>query len=192
MILYSLTFIIIILFVYETFKNIKNYNKKVREADEKSSENRFENFDTFDYPQPAKNIVGVKDKLNDEEYPPYQICALDTTKYKSFAPLLFVPKKKFYFSRENIEQEAVRLDNITKDKIKNVEEMLKKETESGKRRIFEAELNLHKWRKYPFKEVDEFGVKRKENDILTDYLPEVFGQQRIWEEVHFHTKPKNN
>ena len=188
MILYSLTFIIIVLFVYETFKNLKEYKRKVNRTENYT--NNIENFDTFDYPQPAKNIVGQKDNVNDEEFPPYQKCALDTSRYKSYAPLLFVPKKKFYFSRKHIEQEAVRLDNINKAKIEEAKELLKNETDPNKKAIYEAELDLHKWRDYEFKEVDEFGVNRKANDIITDYIPSVFGQQRIWEEVHFHTKPK--
>ena len=185
MILYSLSFVIIMIFVYETYKNYKLYRTKL----ENSRNGTVEKFDMYDYPSPAENITGIRDVLNNEEYPPFQKCALDTTRTKAFAPLLYDPKRKLYFSRRHLDQEGERQDMITKEQIAKVQALSDAETNPDIKRLYDYELNFHQWRAYPFQEKDNLGNKRLQEDITTDYIPEVFGQQRIWEEVHWHTIP---
>ena len=183
MLLYSLSFVIILIFVYESYKNYKLYQKKLAAGRD--------NFTDFDYPNPARNITGVKDVLNNEEYPPLQECALDTTRTKAFAPLIYDSSRKLYFSRRHLDQEGERQNAITDKQIAKVRELSKAEKDPDIKRLYEYELGLHKWKEYPFQATDNFGNQRLREDITTDYLPGVFGQQRIWEEIHFHTdRPK--
>lgn len=189
MILYSLSFIIILIFVYETYKNYKLYHAKLEKG--RGRNGTLEGFDMYDYPSLAENITGVSDFLNNEDYPPYQKCALDTTHSKAFAPLLYDSKRKLYFSRRHLEQEAVRQDNITKEQIAKVQALSDAETNPDIKKLYNYELGFHKWRAYAFQDKDNLGNKRLQEDITTDYIPAVFGQQRIWEEVHWHTTPRN-
>ena len=187
MLLYSLTFIVILIFVYETYKNYKLYHKKLVERRPSTSS---ETFTDFDYPSPAENITGKHDFLNNEDYPPYQKCALDTTRSKAFAPLIHDASRKLYFSRRHLDQEGERQDSITKAQIAKVQDLFDKETNPEIKKLYENELKLHKWRDYSFQETDKLGNQRMQHDITTDYVPGVFGQQRIWEEIHFHTRPR--
>lgn len=189
MILYSLSFIVIIIFVYETFKNYKIY-QKIYQKKIASSEHMTESFDSLDYPSPASNVIGITDILNSEDYPPYQDCALDTTHYKAFAPLIYNPTRKLFFSRQHLEQEAVRQDDITQQQIAKVQALSDKETNPDKKKLYDYELGFHKWRAYPFQQLDNLGNQRLQEDITTDYVPSVFGQQRVWQEIHWHTTPK--
>jgi hypothetical protein len=172
--------------VYETYKNYKLYHKKINDRHNQTSS---ETFTDFDYPVPAENITGKYDFLNDEEYPPYQKCALDTTRTKAFAPLIHDASRKLYFSRRHLDQEAKRQDDITLGQIAKVSDLFDKETNPEIKKLYEYELKMHKWRDYPFQETDKLGNQRIQEDITTDYVPSVFGQQRIWEEIHFHIKP---
>jgi hypothetical protein len=187
MILYSLSFVIILIFVYETYKNYKLYQTKLERNRNGVVK---EGFDMGDYPSQAENITGVSDMLNNEDYPPLQKCALDTTRTKAFAPLLYDPKRKLYFSRRHLDQEGERQDIITKQQIAKVQALSNAETNPDIKKLYDYELDFHKWRAYPFQEKDNRGNKRLQEDITTDYIPEVFGQQRIWEEVHWHTTPR--
>ena len=178
MLLYSLSFIIILIFAYETYKNYKLYQKKLAAGRE--------TFTDFDYPSPARNIKGVKDILNNEEYPPFQDCALDTPKTKAYAPLLFDSSRKLYFSRRHLDQEGERQNSITEKQIAKVQKLSVAEKDPDIKRLYDYELGLHKWREYAFQPTDNVGNERLKQDITSDYLPAVFGQQRIWEEIHFH------
>ena len=189
MILYSLSFIVIIIFVYETFKNYKIY-QKIYQKKIASSEHMTESFDSLDYPSPASNVIGITDILNSEDYPPYQDCALDTTHYKAFAPLIHDPTRKFYFSRKHLDQEGERQDDITQQQISKVQALSDAETNPDIKKLYDYELSFHKWRAYPFQQSDNLGNDRLQQDITTDYLPSVFGQQRIWEEIHYHSRNK--
>lgn len=191
MILYSLIFIIIILYVYETFKDIKLYQNKIKNH-KYDNDNLHENFDTNDYPQPEKNITGLRDIINNKNYPPLQQCSLDTTKFKSYAPLLYNQARKLYFNRKHLDDEAIRQNNITHKQLEKIQKLYDTESNQNIKKIYEAELALHKWKKYSFNKIDNNNTSRIDNDVITDYDYKVFGQQRVWDEVHFHTTKKND
>ena len=92
------------------------------------------------------------------------MCNKDTIQFKSFMPLLYKYKGNLFEKLEKFKEEYGNDEKY--------------------RKMYENEMRLYKWLEYRFKEYNNEGILRNMNDIITDYNPEIKGQQRPWMELY--------
>jgi len=193
MIIYSLLFIIILIFVYETvqrlFKLREEYFSNARDhfiANPLPSDPSLADISKTiainckAYPAKANSIQAADISPNSGE--------LDTTNYASFKPLEYNPKRLYYFRRDILIPEGWRRSADDDIEIANVQSLYNQETDPAKKEILQDELDLFNWRSTILAEKDKKGISRSMRDITTDYYPAELGMQRIWREPHSHIR----
>jgi len=216
MIVKSLLFVIICIFVYETFKNLfkqreeyfDNFNVDVHIKEPYS---KYETRSNFANPTPDTtktvttpatpelldidksinaNCTAFKQsrgKLRIMSYSPEgEKYKLNTPYYTEFAPLVYDKERKYYGNPHYIIEEGKRRYLDDKNIIAKLRDSYEKETDPKRKLILADELNLFKWQSYIFKEKDDKGEQRDMPDITTDYYPEEIGLSRPWRERHSH------
>ncbi len=197
MIIYSLLFIIILIFVYETvqrlFKLREEYFSNARDhfianplpTDVSLADiSKTIAINCKAYPARANSIQSVDITPNSAE--------LDTTFYARFKPLEYDPSRLYYFRRDILVPEGWRRSADDEREIARVQSLYDKETDPTKKQILQDELDLFTWRKEILKEKDTNGNLRNMRDITTDYYPAEIGMQRIWREPHSHIRDYSN
>jgi hypothetical protein len=187
----SLLFIIVLIFLHETFQKLY----KLREE-----------YFTEPYVSLAKPNSKNANELNDiaktiaincKEYPtrkntiqtyaPIDPVTLDTVDYARFKPLEFDAARKYYFRRDILIPEGIRRSLDDEKEIAKVQKLFDVETDPKKKEILQYELDLFNWRKYI---LASSNPKTKElrsmRDITSDYFPEEIGMVRTWREPHSH------
>ena len=193
MIIYSLLFIIILIFVYETVQRLF----KLREEYFSNARDHF-----VSNPLPSDPSLADISKtiaINCKAYPAKanSIQAadisphpgeLDTPYYAQFKPLEYNPRRLYYFRRDILVPEGWRRSADDDKEIARVQSLYNQETDPVKKEILQDELDLFNWRANILAEKDTKGEPRSMRDITTDYYPAEIGMQRIWREPHSHIR----
>lgn len=197
MIIYSLLFIIILIFVYETIQRLF----KLREEYFSNARDHFINntlssdssladisktiaINCKSYQTRANSIQSADMSPNWGE--------LDTPYYARFKPLEYNPKRLYYFRRDILVPEGWRRSADDDTEIARVQSLYEKETDPVKKEILQDELDLFNWRETILAEKDKKDTPRSMRDITTDYYPAEIGMQRIWREPHSHIRDYSN
>lgn len=185
MIVKSLLFIIICIYVYETISNFikqkEEYfsNKEILNTDEYKGIN-------YTIQQNCKHWSKNKDKLILQSYKAEPDESLDTPYSSRFKPLLFNKTRKYYWNPHYLIEEGQRRYLDDKKDLSKLQKEYNEETDINKKQILSNELSLYNWQNYIFKEKTDQGLQRDIPDITTDYYPEIIGQARPWIERHSH------
>jgi len=193
MIVKSLLFIIICIFVYESFKIMNKMTEEYFTSLEHNNQERFvslgSNPEENDIAKTiAINCKGYKDKAKAIQlFKPETDESLDTPYYARFKPLEYNSKRKYCWRGDILVQEGKRRSMDDEAEIAKVKSLLDNETDPSKQEIYQDELSLFKWRKNVLSTTDSVtGLDREMRDITTDYLPEEIGMSRPWIERHSH------
>ena len=175
MIIKSLLFIIILIFVYETINKLYKLQEEYFITQQQQDNNYNDNKDTF---------IPLNNGMNTE---------LDTPYHAQYKPLEYNPKRLYYYRRDILIPEGKRRNKDDKNEIKAVKNKYALETDITKKEILQDELDLFNWRAGILAEKDEkVGTPRSIRDITTDYYPAEIGMQRIWREPHSHIRDYSN
>lgn len=191
MIIKSLLFVIVCIFVYETFRTLNKMTEEYYTNLE--HQEKFVSLGT----DPDKNDIAKTIAINCKRYPnkvkaimaykPESNDSLDTPFYGQFKPLEYNPKRKYYWRGDILIQEGKRRSLDDEKEIAKVQSLLDNETDPNKQEFYEEELKLFKWRKNILAKTDSVTkLDRDMRDITTDYFPEVIGMNRPWIERHSH------
>jgi len=195
MIIYSLLFIIILIFAYETIQRLY----KLREE---YFSNARDHFIANPLPSnPALADISKTIAINCKAFPKRDNSILsstadilpdsgelDTPYYAQFKPLEYNPKRIYYYRRDILVPEGRRRLADDDTEIARVQSLYNQETDLIKKEILQDELDLFKWRNRILNEKDENNTLRSMRDITTDYYPAEIGMQRIWREPHSHIR----
>lgn len=191
MIIKSLLFIIVCIFVYETFNT---FNKMTDEYfTSLEHQEKFVSLGT----DPDQNDIAKTIAINCKEYPskanaimlykPETDESLDTPFYAQLKPLQYNPKRQYYWKNNELIKEGKRRSMDDEDEIAKVKNLLDNETDPDKQKIYQEELSLFNWRKHILANKDSVtGLDRDMRDITTDYYSEEIGMSRPWIERHSH------
>ena len=197
MIIKSHLFIIVCIFVYESFQIM---NKMTEEyfttLDNNKQINYTEKFVSLGT-DPEKNDIAKTIAINCKAYPakansimvykPEPDASLDTPYYSQFKPLQYSPNRRYYSRSDILIQEGKRRSKDDETEIAKLQNLFDKETNPDKQKIYQEELNLFNWRKNILANKDSVtGLDREMRDITTDYFPEEIGMNRPWIERHSH------
>jgi hypothetical protein len=216
MIIKSLLFIIICIFIYESlqilntmteeyFTNTINnkqsnyiYNKNTENKTNTNTntKNNTERFVSLS-DDPDKNDISKTIAINCNDYPsnlkkvmvyePEDDESLDTTLFARFKPLEYNSKRRYFWSNDKLIEEGMRRSIDDKTEIAKVQNLLDNETDPDKQQMYQEELNLFNWRNNILSLTDEkTGLDRDMRDITTDYFPDEIGMSRAWIERHSH------
>ena len=201
MIIKSLLFIIICIFVYETYKTMLKMTEEYFTVgntnfinNETNNDTEYNKLDT-PYYKSFKPLEKEKEKEKEketdkkDEYSPnyWNRNSLDTIYYKSFKPFEYNKDRAYYWRRDKLVEEGIRRNQDDLKEIKKVQTLFDNETNEEKKEQLKAELDLYKWKDNIFKTKDKkTGLSRDKRDIITDYYPEEIGQPRVWMERHSH------
>ena len=195
MIIKSLLFIIVCIFVYETYVTLSRMTEEyfVGLGMEKLEKEKF-----FDLPADVSTVTsnkGIPIQFTKWSYNPNQSgetitdqpASLDTPYYARYKPLEYNPNREYYWNPHKLIEEGRRRAKDDEAEIKKVQGAYDKETDPTKKQILQDELNLFKWRKNILATKDkDTKLERDMRDITTDYYPEEIGAIRPWLEVHSH------
>ena len=213
MIIKSLLFIIICIFVYESLQILNkmteeyftdmiynkqtNYIQNTQNIQKKQNTKNTEQFVnlTDDY---VKNDISKTIAINCKDYPPNKPNkimvykpesdeTLDTTLYSRFKPLSYNSKRRYFWSNDKLIEEGLRRTIDDKTEIAQVQKLLDNETDPDKKQVYQEELSLFNWRKNILALTDsDTELDRDMRDITTDYFPDEIGMNRVWIERHSH------
>ena len=158
----SLLFIIVLIFIYEAYKNIL-----------KIKDNGSKFIETFSCQSEKikKNNSFLVDVIDDN--------TSDHTGFKPYRPDYTKYGNRLYSYLEGHYRN--NMDNINLQKIRNT---LQNNTQLSKfqKEKLKKELDIEDWKSYSFKNKKNDNTARLENDIRTDYDPNIIGCQRMWQE----------
>jgi len=191
----SLLFIIICIFVYETYKIMLKMTEEYFTIgntnfinNERNNDNEYNEADTYYY-KSFKPLEKERQKYKKAEYIPnyWNRDSLDTLYSKSFKPLEYNKDRAYYWRRDKLVEEGIRRHNDDLKEIKKIQVLFDNETNEEKKEKLKTELDLSKWKANIFKNKDKTTkLSRDKRDIITDYYPEEIGLQRPWIERHSH------
>lgn len=201
----SLLFIILIIFVNEAYKNIL----KIKEVGSKHIENFSCETERLKKNNPF--LVNIKEDSTTEHiaYKPYhpnishygnKLYSIEEGYRRNKQDEKNIKNIKNYLN-DNIffepNQDIYQYGGVNQSKESNSKD-IKLYGENYNKRInykiptkrekIENELKLHDWRNYIFENQKNDGTDRLENDIRTDYNPNIIGFQRRWEEYGSRNK----
>lgn len=194
MIIKSLLFIIVCIFVYESFQIMNKMTEEYFISLENNKNN--ENFISLGT-DPDKNEIAKIIATNCKAYPdkvsqimarkPVSDYSLDTPYYAQFKPIEYDNTRKYYWKANKLVPEGIRRSNDDQIEIARVQSLFDNETDPDKKQILQDELNLFNWRKNILSLRDcKTGLDRDMRDITTDYFPSEIGMNRPWIERHSH------
>ena len=209
MIIKVLLFIIVLIFVYESFQMMykmqEEYFSTIHLQTHLQTHNNSKNHNNLSeqFVSLSGNVeqddIAKTIAINCKAYPGYHnrimegkpISAdeLDTPEYARFKPLEYNPKRLYYWRRDKLIPEGIRRSQDDDTEIARVQSLFDAETDPVKKEILQDELDLFKWRSNinALKNL-ETGEDRSMRDITTDYYPSEIGMSRIWREPHSHIK----
>jgi hypothetical protein len=189
----ALLFVIVCIFVYETFKTLY-----------KQQEDYFETFNVdvnIKRDPPTPELLDINNTINANctryklnknnirimEYSPHEEAnSLDTPYHAAFAPLIYNKARKYYGNPHFLIEEGKRRYMDDKMEIAKLKDKYDAELNPEKKIILGNELALFDWQNYILSQTNSNGEKRNIPDITTDYFPEVIGMNRPWIERHSH------
>ena len=209
MIIKSLLFIIVCIFVYESYHIMNKmtdeyfttleHNKQTKYTNYNNNTNNTNNTEPFVSlgTDPEQNDIAKTIAINCKAYPskvnsimkykPEPDESLDTPYYVRFKPLEYNPKRQYYWRSDILIPEGKRRSKDDETEIAKVQNLLDKETNPDMQQIYEEELKLFKWRTNILANKEPVtGLDRDMRDITTDYFSEEIGMNRPWIERHSH------
>jgi hypothetical protein len=192
MIIKSLLFIIVCIFVYETYNtltkmteeyfiNLNPNNEKFVSLGEDLEKNDIAKtiaINCKEWPSKVSRIMTNKEP---------NVETLDTPYYARFKPLAFNPNRKYYWNPHKLVNEGKRRSKDDENEIEAIKVKFDNENDPDKKQILQDELNLYKWRENILALKDkETNLDRDMRDITTDYYPDEIGLVRPWIEIHSH------
>ena len=202
MIIKSLLFIIICIFIYESFQILNKMTEEYFTNTITDKQTNYiynknnENFVSLSN-DPDKNDISKTIAINCNDYSsnlkkimvyePEDDESLDTTLFARFKPLEYNSKRRYFWSNDKLIEEGMRRTIDDETEIAKVQNLLDNETDPDKQKIYEDELILFKWRNNILSSTDKTtGLDRDMRDITTDYFPDEIGMNRTWIERHSH------
>jgi hypothetical protein len=197
MLVNSLLFTIVLIFVYETFQ-------KLFKLHEEYFTESFVSLANPDLSNASElNDIAKTIAINCKEYPTQKNTiqtyasinpiTLDTVDYARFNPLKYDSAKKYYFRRDILIPEGIRRSLDDDKEIEKIQKLYDEETDTAKREILQDELDLFNWRKYILVSTDpKTKEPRSMRDITSDYFPQEIGMVRTWREPHSHIPDYSN
>ena len=192
MIIKSLLFIVVCIFVYETFQTLSRMSEEYFMTNSIKQESFVSLGNDINANDISKTIaINCKDYANKVNsimtYIPESNESLDTPHYSQFKPLEYNPKRKYYWSRSLLVPEGIRRSKDDDAEIAKVQKLFDNETDQDKKEILQNDLNLFKWKKNILARTNiDTGLDREMRDITSDYFPEEIGMNRPWIERHSH------
>jgi hypothetical protein len=198
MIIKVLLFIIVLIFVYETYQTFAKMQEEyfitaqIHNKDNMSREKFVSLSGDAEKDDIAKTIaINCKEftKKQNRIMPVKPILAdeLDTPEYASFKPLEYNPNRLYYWRRDILIPEGYRRSQDDDKEIAKVQALFDAETDQDKKQILQDELDLFKWKNNVLELKDKkTGEDRSMRDITTDYFPNELGMTRTWLEPHSH------
>lgn len=215
MIIYSLLFIIVLIFAYESiqrlfklreeyFSNAKDHfiAKTLSTDPEQADISKTIAINCAAYPDKLDKLLAVDPapdsnstkwlNLNPLVTDQLEMAApgaseLDTTLYARFKPLEYDSTRKYYFRRDILVPEGLRRAVDDDVEIGKVQALYDKETDPLRKQVLQDELDVFRWRSNILQKKDKkTGELRTMRDITSDYYPAEIGMQRIWREPHSH------
>jgi hypothetical protein len=204
MIIKTLLFVVVLIFVYETFNKLY----KMREEYFRVLHSREENFvslsvDFNDKDKDAKNDISKTIAINCKLYPTkinkimtskkISVDELDTPEYARFKPLKYDASRLYYWRRDILIPEGIRRSIDDEKELLRLKKLYDEELDSNKKKILQDELDLFKWRNNILELKDtKTKEERSMRDITTDYFPNEIGMSRPWREIHSHIPDYSN
>lgn len=197
MIIKVLLFIIVLIFVYETFNTLY----KMREEYFSTIHNK-ERFVSLSG-DPKKDDIAKTIAINCKAYPerrnrimaakPIPADELDTVYYARYKPLGYDASRLYYWRRDILVPEGIRRSQDDEKEIAKIQKMFDKETDPDKKEILQDELDLFTWRTQILQlKNPKTKEERSMRDITTDYFPQEIGMNRPWIERHSHIPDYSN
>lgn len=201
MIIKVLLFIIVLIFVYESFQMMYKMREEyfsTTRNNQQHQNNPVEKFVSLSG-IPEQDDIAKTIAINCKAYPGYHNGImetkpipedeLDTPEYARFKPLEYNPKRLYYWRRDILIPEGIRRLQDDDIEIASIQSLFDTETDPEKKQILQDELNLFKWRSNIIALKNyETNEDRSMRDIITDYYPSEIGLSRIWREPHSHIK----
>ena len=195
MIIKSLLFVIICIFMYETYLKLTKMNEEYFSMLDTKQDSFISMSD-----DPLKNDISqtiVKNckayKMNSYDvmtYTPDTDTKLDTLYYARFQPLEYNANRKYYWKGNKLVHEGIRRSIDDDTEIAKVQALLDAETNEDNIKILRDELTIFKWRKNQNNILSntntDDNTQRTMRDITTDYYPQEIGMNRPWIERHSH------
>ena len=194
MIIKSLLFIIVCIFVMETFHNL------YRQSEEYFNNSTLPTLPTQSTLPPTAEQLDIDntinanctkwrlnaDKIKLMTYKPESSEELDTPYFASFAPMEYRKERVYYSNPHYLIEEGIRRNNDETSIIADIQAKYTLETDQQKKEELANELSIYNWKNYIFKDKDLKGEQRGMPDIITDYYPGEIGMSRPWRERHSH------
>ena len=193
MIIKSLLFIIVCIFIYESYHIMTKMTEEYFANIENNNTEKFVSLGTDADKNDISKTIAINCKEHDKNnnkimlYKPEPDSSLDTPYFSQFKPIQFNPKRQYLWRTDVLVPEGKRRSMDDDIEIAKVKTLLDNETDPDKQKIYEEELNLFKWKKniLATKDIDT-GLDRTMRDITSDYFPEEIGMNRPWIERHSH------
>ena len=198
MIIKSLLFIIVCIFVYETYNTLSKMTEEYFTSihSSNSSNRKIDNFVNLGT-KPELNDIAKTIAINCKVYPsnatkimvykPESNESLDTPYYAQFKPLEYNPDRKYYWKANKLVEEGIRRSSDDDAEIAAVQALFDNETDPDKQQILQNELDLFNWKKNILATTDSItNLDRDMRDITSDYFPAEIGMNRPWIERHSH------
>jgi hypothetical protein len=201
----SLLFIIVLIFLYESYHKLTRMKEEYFSSKSNHSINSktADSFVSLTPDDPEKNDIAKTIAINckNPHYPENKglIMAvetvsgdeLDTPFFAQFKPLEYNPDRQYYYRRDILIPEGMRRTKDDDKEIAAVKKLYDAETNPCRKQILEDELKLFKWRDdatvSKLKD-SKTGEERSMRDIISDYYPAEIGMSRIWREPHSHIR----
>lgn len=202
MLVKSLLFIIVCIFVMETFNNLYRQSEEYFAIPPQQQPQQSQQITPQTTPPTQQELLDIDKTINanctkwkarkeKDTYPlmkhkPEPESDLDTPYYSRFAPMEYRKDRKYYSNPHYLIEEGKRRYSDEAAIIQQIQDKYDAETDPKKKEELAAELAIFKWQKYIFNSKDDKGTQRGMPDITTDYFPEEIGLSRPWRERHSH------
>ena len=212
MIIKSLLFIIVCMFLYETYNTLTKMSEEYfvsldKDISISTNREKFINVGT----DPDKNDIAttiainckayqdkidkidkIDSKINNSYKPINFDDDIDTPYHSQFKALMYDTQRLYNWRPDILIAEGKRRSNDDDIEIAKVQSLFDTETDIDKKQVLQDELNLFKWRKNILaitennSAITDIQIDRTMRDITSDYYPAEIGMNRPWIERHSH------
>jgi len=189
MLVKSLLFIIILIYIYESYKKCLILYKKYQDTKTKNLFKVKENFNNLNnelkenYKNYSDSFLilpkynNKKDKLNKKCNDIFlQESVNEDSDFSSKYQWNYDDSLKYYYNLKNSVNEGRRLEKIRINKLNELKKKLNDSSLSiNDKNKIENEIKINQWKSYIFKKENDKNVERDRADIITDYDPNLIG-----------------
>ena len=193
MIIKSLLFIILCIFVYDTYKKFSKMSEEYFINLDTNQQEKFVNLSDDPNKNDISKTIAINCKALANNYSPIMAYKpeadedIDNPYYARYKPIEYDAKRKYYWRTNMLVPEGIRRSIDDDTELAKLQSLFDNETDPDKKEELQDELNLFAWRAniLSIKNPDT-GLDRDMRDITTDYFPEEIGMNRPWIERHSH------